>query len=98
MIWTNEDGDDYYATGHRTSDEMIALIINYERETVRAEVSTRDFWCNGVEPRHYWVRWIDDEHAEEVEPGSPGSEKNTSFSPDLDWDQIDDRGDGGDRV
>ena len=98
MIWANEDGDDYYATGHLTRDEMIALIISYERETVRADIDPRDFWCNGVEPYHYWVRWIDDEHLEAAEPGSPGSEKITKLCPDLDWSTIEDRGDVGEHI
>ena len=96
MIWTNEDGDDYFASGHRTRDEMVQAIIEFERECVRAVITPDDF--SDAQVRHYWVRWVDEEHGEVAEPGSPGSEKITKLSPDFDWMTIEDRGDAVDSV
>ena len=94
IFWTGEDGEDYYATGHIEVGAMIAAVVEYERETVRAVLVAGDF--AGVDVRHSWIRWITDEHGERgerVAPGTPGSEKLTAFSPRLDWDAIEARGD-----
>ena len=97
MIWASEDGDDYYATGHLTREEMISLIISYEHNTARAKVTYGDFHYS-IRVTHYWVRWLSDERCEMVASGSIGSEKNTSFSPSLDWEVIEARGDAVERI
>jgi len=76
--WGGEDGDDWYANGHHDLEAMKILAHRYETEDC-GEDGINEAEFEGAMLRHYWVRWIDDEHGETAEAGSPGSEKMTSL-------------------
>jgi len=76
--WGGEDGDDWYANGHHDLEVMKELVQKHEIDDCGEDgISEEGF--QGAILRHYWVRWIDDEHGETAKQGEAGAEPMTSL-------------------